>query len=125
MGNAWLAVAQGGILDLLLPMVFVFGIFYFLLIRPQNKQRKEREVMLKRIAKGDRVITNGGLFGKVAAVNDGVITLEIADRVKVKVLLGQVAGFEDQMMAMSVGKEDKKDEKEGGESAREEETQKG
>jgi preprotein translocase subunit YajC len=74
---------------MLLPMVAIFAIFYFLLIRPQQKRQREQREMIKGIAKGDNVVTSGGLHGKVTGVTDEVLTLEIAvvkgDRVRVKV----------------------------------------
>jgi len=73
----------------LIPMVMVFAIFYLLLIRPQNKQRQEHEAMQKSVAKGDEVVTTGGLHGRVTGAADDVLTLEIAslkgERVRVKV----------------------------------------
>lgn len=67
------------------PLIILFVIFYFLLIRPQQKRAKEHKQMLSAIQKGDNVITSGGIHGKVASVNEDSITLEIADGVKVKV----------------------------------------
>lgn len=66
-------------------MVALFLIFYFLLIRPQAKQQKELKEMLANIKHGDLVMTTGGIQGKVAAITDNVVTLEIADKVKIKV----------------------------------------
>lgn len=66
------------------PLVILFVIFYFLLIRPQQKKAKEHKQMLSGIQKGDSVITNGGIHGRVVSVNEETITVEIADNVKVK-----------------------------------------
>jgi len=72
-----------------IPIVAIFAIFYFLLIRPQQKRQNEQKAMLKAIAKGDDVVTAGGLHGKVTGVTDDVLTIEIAsvkgERVRVKV----------------------------------------
>jgi preprotein translocase subunit YajC len=72
----------------LIPMAMVFAIFYLLLIRPQNKQRQEHEKMLASVAKGDEVVTVGGVHGKVVGATDDVLTLEIAnvkgERVRIK-----------------------------------------
>lgn len=88
------APPAGGFLGGLLPMIIIFAVFYFLIIRPQSKRQKEHRAMLDKLAKGDRVITNGGLIGTIWAVDDDkVITLEIADKVRVKVLRGQVAAL--------------------------------
>ena len=74
---------------MLIPMGAIFLIFYFLLIRPQQKRQREQESMLKAIEKGDSVVTNGGLHGKVTGVTDDVLTLDIgavkSDRMRVKV----------------------------------------
>jgi preprotein translocase subunit YajC len=78
----------------LIPMAAIFLIFYFLLIRPQQKQRKEQEAMIKAIVKGDDVVTSGGLHGKVTGVADDVLTVEIAvvkgDRIRVKVARNRI-----------------------------------
>lgn len=65
-------------LSMFVPMAAIFLIFYLLLIRPQQKQRKEHEAMIQGIDKGDTVVTSGGLHGKVTGVTDDVLTLEIA-----------------------------------------------
>ena len=71
------------------PIILIFGIFYFLLIRPQQKRQKQKEAMIKGIEKGDSVMTSGGLHGKVTGVSDDILTVEIAvtkgDRVRVKI----------------------------------------
>ncbi|MEQ8216088.1 MAG: preprotein translocase subunit YajC [Smithellaceae bacterium] len=69
----------------ILTMVIIFGIFYFLIIRPQQKKQKELKAMIDNLAYGDTVITTGGIYGKVSGIADAVITLEIADKVKIKV----------------------------------------
>jgi preprotein translocase subunit YajC len=73
----------------LMPMVIIFGIFYLLLIRPQQKRQKEQEAMLKAVGRGDRVVTTGGIHGSVVGESDDVLTLEIAtagkERVRIKV----------------------------------------
>lgn len=76
-----------------LPMVLIFGVFYFLLIRPQQKKAKEHRTLLENLKKGDAVITQGGLFGKITALSDQVITLEIADKVRVRVSRGSISGL--------------------------------
>jgi len=73
----------------LLPMVLIFGIFYLLLIRPQQKRQREHDAMLKAVGRGDRVVTTGGIHGSVVGESDEVLTLEIAmagkERVRIKV----------------------------------------
>lgn len=63
----------------------LFAIFYFMLIRPQQKQQKEHKEMLANLSHGDTVLTNGGIHGKVVAITDNIVTLEVADKVRIKV----------------------------------------
>lgn len=76
-----------------LPMILIFAVFYFLLIRPQQKKAKDHRTLLENLKKGDSVITQGGIFGKITAIQDQVVTLEIADKVRVRVARGQIAGL--------------------------------
>jgi len=73
-----------------LMMVAFVAIFYFLLIRPQQKKQKEHQAMLSKIAAGDEVVTGGGILGRVIEVGDNFITLEIADNVRIKVQRFQI-----------------------------------
>lgn len=75
-----------------LPMILIFAVFYFLLIRPQQKKAKEHRQFLENLKKGDSVLTQGGLYGKVASISDQIVILEIADKVKVRVSRGHIAG---------------------------------
>ncbi len=68
-----------------LPLIILFVIFYFLLIRPQQKKAKEHKQMVETIKKGDEIVTQGGIVGKVTDVSEGFLTCEIADKVEVKV----------------------------------------
>lgn len=74
---------SGGLLGLW-PIVLIFVIFYFLLIRPQQKKQKDHQKMLESIRKGDRVVTSGGVYGVVVGVKDNVVVLKIAENVKVE-----------------------------------------
>jgi preprotein translocase subunit YajC len=76
----------------ILLMLAMFAVFYFLLIRPQQKKAKEHQKMLEAIKKGDEVVTNGGLIGRVSAVTGKTMTLEISEKVRVRVLRSQLAG---------------------------------
>src|SRR5205807_9958556 len=70
-----------------LPLVLIFVVFYFLLIRPQQKRAKEHKVMLGNLRRGDRVVTGGGIIGTVAkVVGDDEVTVDIADGIRVRVL---------------------------------------
>ena len=84
MAQAGSAGPQGGLLTFL-PMIALFVIFYFLLIRPQQKRQKEHKAMLEAVGKGDEIVTMGGLLGKVVDLNDNFITLEVAKGTNVKV----------------------------------------
>jgi preprotein translocase subunit YajC len=66
------------------PLIAIAFIFYFLIIRPQQKKQKETEAMLKSIRKGDRVLTSGGIFGTVIGSKDDVIVLKVAEEVKLE-----------------------------------------
>ncbi len=68
-----------------LPLVAVFAIFYFLVIRPQQKQQKQRLKMISEVKKGDAVVTTSGIHGRITGVADKILTVEIADNVKIKV----------------------------------------
>jgi preprotein translocase subunit YajC len=72
----------GGIMSILPLMIGMFAIMYFLIIRPQQKQRRERESLLRAIKKGDRVVTTGGLYGTVVGLSEHTVTLKVADQVK-------------------------------------------
>jgi preprotein translocase subunit YajC len=75
------------------PMIFMVAIFYFLLIRPQQRKAKEHRQMLDNLKRGDRVVTAGGLIGEIIAISDQIITLEISDKIKVEVGRAYVAGM--------------------------------
>ncbi len=77
--------AQGSPFPSLIMLVVLFALFYFLLIRPQQKRAKEHREMTEKLAKGDEVVTQGGVLGKVTKVTDSFIAIEIADGVEVKV----------------------------------------
>ncbi len=83
--NAWAAETQQGSLMSLLPLVILFVIFYFLLIRPQIKQAKQHKKLIAELGKGDEVATNGGLVGKIKEIGDNFILLEVATGTDVKV----------------------------------------
>ena len=84
--------AEGG-WGFILPMIIIFVIFYFLLIRPQQKKQKELKAMIDNLAYGDTVITNGGIHGKITGLTDTVATLEIADKVRIKVSRGAIGSI--------------------------------
>lgn len=73
------------------PLIFMFAIFYFLLIRPQQKKAKEHKALLEGLKKGDAVVTAGGIHGRVTALDENVVTLEVATGVNIKVNKGHIA----------------------------------
>ncbi|HYV40906.1 MAG TPA: preprotein translocase subunit YajC [Thermoanaerobaculia bacterium] len=88
------APGTGGLLQFA-PMIFIFVIFYFLLIAPMRKKQKKTQEMLAKLKKGDEVVTSGGLFGRIAALDEerGFVVLEISSNLKVKVLRSAIAGL--------------------------------
>lgn len=74
-----------------LPLVLVFVIFYFLLIRPQQKKAKDHQQMLGKLKKNDEVMTSGGIYGKVTALTDSVVTVEVAPNVRIRVHRPQIS----------------------------------
>ncbi len=84
------AGAPGGLLGSLAPLVVIFFIFYFLLVRPQQKQQKLRQQMLGQLKRGDEVVTNGGVYGKITDLTDAIVMLQIASNVTIKVDRAQV-----------------------------------
>ena len=91
-GGAGAGQGAGGGIGAFVPLILMFVIFYFLLIRPQQKKTKEHRAMIENLKKGDRIITSGGIHGRITAVSDTTFTVEISDRVRVKVNRGNVAG---------------------------------
>ena len=85
--------SQGDPLMGFLPLIVIFIVFYFLLIRPQSKKAKEHREMVAALAKGDEVVTNGGLLGKITKVGDNFIELDVAEGVSVKVQRNAVSSL--------------------------------
>ncbi|RMF38895.1 MAG: preprotein translocase subunit YajC [Alphaproteobacteria bacterium] len=82
----------GGLGGLLIPMILIFGIMYFLMIRPQQKKLKEHKAMIEALRRGDQVVTQGGLIGKVARVkDDNEVEVEIAKGVNVRVVRSTIS----------------------------------
>ncbi len=82
---------QGNPLTTVAPMLIIFAIFYFLVLRPQNKKQKNHATFLKDMKKGDMVVTNGGIIGMIKNISDKIVTLEIDNGVCLKILRAQVA----------------------------------
>ena len=83
--------SQSGLFDtMLVPMAMCFLVFWFIVIRPEKRQRQAREAMLSALSKGDEVITSGGIHGKVAQVKDEIVTVQVADGVRMRFALSAV-----------------------------------
>jgi preprotein translocase subunit YajC len=87
------------------PILLMIAVFYFLVMRPMKKQEEQRKQRLSEIKRGDKVVLTGGLLGRVSRVDDDVVVLEIAEKVKVRVLKKDIADFEENALK----KDDKKD----------------
>ena len=82
-----------GLFQNLLPLIFLFVIFYFLLIRPQQKRAREQEKMIAALKPGDTVITSGGIYGQILSIRGEVVTLDSTDKGRVKVAKRSVSGI--------------------------------
>ena len=92
MGNQ-AASGQGGQIMAFLPLILLFAVFYFLLIRPQQKRAKTHKTFMENLKKGDKVVTSGGLYGTITGVTDDAVTIEVAEKVRVKIMKGAVADY--------------------------------
>lgn len=111
--SPWL-LAEGGAANPLAgmwPILLMIGVFYFLVLRPMKKQEDQRKKRLSEIKRGDKVVLTGGLLGRVSRIDDDIAVVEIADKVKVRVLKKDIADFEEN--ALKKDDKDKKDEAKG------------
>lgn len=93
-GGAGAAGGAGGFLATpLVPIILMLAVMWFFLIRPQQKKQKEHRNLISNLKKGDRIITSGGLYGRVTGVAENLLTVEIADKVRVKISRGHIAGL--------------------------------
>jgi preprotein translocase subunit YajC len=86
---------QSSMLVNLVPLVLIFAIFYFLMILPQRKKQKQHTEMVDNLKPGDRIVTNGGIYGTVVGVTDQIIQLRIADQVKIEIAKHAIAGLQE------------------------------
>ena len=91
------ASPTSGFLGILPPMVAMFAIFYFLLIRPQQKKQKELEAMLNSLKEGDTILSSGGIYGTIKKIKGDVLTVQVADNVKVKMSRKSVSSLKDKI----------------------------
>jgi len=87
------AGGSGAFIIQILPIAAIFLVFYFIVIAPANKQRKKTQEMLSSLKKGDRVVTQGGIYGTVQGVEPDVVYLKIAENVKVKMARSAITGL--------------------------------
>jgi len=89
------AAAEGGAggFTSFIPLILMFAIFYFLLIRPQQKKTKEHREMITNLKKEDRIVTAGGLYGRITGMDETTLTVEIAHKVRVKLQRGSVTAL--------------------------------
>lgn len=92
-GAAPPAAQPGGGYGFFVMIGLMFFIMYILIIRPQQKKQKEHQEMIGALRKGDKVVTNGGLYGRVTGLSDNTLTIEIADKVRVKIARSHVSGM--------------------------------
>jgi preprotein translocase subunit YajC len=85
--------AQPNLFESLLPIIVIFAVFYFLIIRPQSKKQKDHLGFLNTLKRGDEVVTASGILGTVDGLTDLYVTLEVASNVKIKVLRSQIASL--------------------------------
>ena len=83
--------SPGGGFSAFVPLILMFGIFYFLLIRPQQKKAKAHREMIGDLKKGDRIVSSGGLHGRITGLDENTLTVEIADQVRVKISRSNVS----------------------------------
>lgn len=91
MGGGGQPGGGGADMSFIIMMAVLFAIFYFLIVRPQQKKQKETKEMLANLAHGDTVVTSGGIQGKITALTDTIVTLEIAEKVRIKVMRSHIA----------------------------------
>jgi preprotein translocase subunit YajC len=87
-----LATGCAGQSGMFVPMIMIFVVFYFMLIRPQQKKQREQQDWLKQLKKGDEVVTTGGVIGRISGLTDNTVTLEVQEKVRLKVLRSHIAG---------------------------------
>ena len=114
-GGAGAPGGSGGFASFI-PLILMFVIFYFLLIRPQQKKTKEHRQMVDNLKTGDRIITSGGLHGRVTGVTESALTVEIAEKVRVKVNRASVTALLQTTPPPAAPKKEKKDKTDNGKS---------
>lgn len=99
-----------GMLTSLLPFVLIIFVFYFLILRPQQKRQKERQRLLDSIKKGDKIVTSGGIYGTIEGIDDKTVLVKISDTTKVKMdrsAITTILGVNDDQKQINTGREQK------------------
>ncbi|MBE8163130.1 MAG: preprotein translocase subunit YajC [Bdellovibrionaceae bacterium] len=94
--------AKPTVIEQLVPFALIFSVFYFLIIRPQSKKHKKQLDFLAQLKKGDKVITSAGVLGSIEGLNKGVVTLETAPQVKIKILKSHIQSLQDTVLNKKV-----------------------
>ena len=89
--NSGTGAASGGMWEFILMMAVIFSIFYFILIRPEKKKRHDHEKRINQLKKGDRIITAGGIYGKIVGMKENAAVVQIAENVKVEILKSSIS----------------------------------
>jgi preprotein translocase subunit YajC len=110
------AATGGSLISTFIPFILVIGIFYFLIIRPQSKKRKETEKMLSELKKGDKVVTIGGLHGTIQSVKESTVILKVDDNVKLEFLRSSISTIVQPSASKDKEIEDKEEKTEGQDS---------
>ncbi|MFH1263264.1 MAG: preprotein translocase subunit YajC [Pseudomonadota bacterium] len=84
---------SGGAFGMFIPLIVIFGIFYFMMIRPQKKKEQQHQKFLTELKKGDEVLTSSGIYGRIAGIDDKIVTLDVGNQMKIRVLKNTVAGI--------------------------------
>lgn len=106
MGGAGGAGGQTGGFGAFIPLILMFAIFYFLLIRPQQKKAKQHKQTLASLKKGDKIVSAGGLYGIITGISDDVVTVEIAPKVRVKISRGSISGVISSNVSVAADKDE-------------------
>ncbi len=93
MGSQGAGSGQSSQIMAFLPLILLFAVFYFLLIRPQQKRARTHKQFIEGLKKGDRIVTSGGMYGTITGVTDDAVTIEVAEKVRVKILKSAVADY--------------------------------
>lgn len=106
------ASGPAGLIQMIVPFALVILIFYFLIIRPQNKKQKETQKMLESMKKGDKIVTIGGIHGIIQSVDDNTVIVKVDENTKIKFLRSAISTVNAKAEEKKSDKEDKPEEKE-------------